>query len=165
MAMKMVLGIMVASLLVNCFSISEAWKDEPKKIHVGGKVLCQDCTGDWNDWVQGSKPIKGCRVSVTCMDDRGRVMHYASDETDEQGDFDMIVDKNINGKELKPELCSVRLVSSPDNVCNLLTDFAGGRSGVKLTRPSHIFRDLVKYTLGPFFFTTPMCDEPDTTGY
>ncbi|PIA54891.1 hypothetical protein AQUCO_00901061v1 [Aquilegia coerulea] len=161
----MVLEIIVASLMVGCLSVSEAWKDEPKKIHVSGKVLCQDCTGDWNDWVQGSKPIKDSKVSVTCFDDRGRVVYYESDKTDERGEFDMIVQKSINGKELKPNQCSVRLVSSPDNVCNLLTDFAGGRSGVKLSRPSHVLPDLVKYTLGPFFFTTPMCDEPDTTGY
>lgn len=28
-------------------------------IYVSGKVLCQDCTDGWNEWVRGAKPIKG----------------------------------------------------------------------------------------------------------
>lgn len=28
-------------------------------IQVGGKVLCQDCTKGWNEWVHGAKPLKG----------------------------------------------------------------------------------------------------------
>ncbi|KAF9595598.1 hypothetical protein IFM89_001347 [Coptis chinensis] len=107
--------------------------------------------------------MAGGRVSLTCMDKRGRVIYYGSDETDELGDFYLTVDKYINGKKLEPTLCSVRLVSSPDTVCKLLTNFAGGRSGVKLNWPSHISRGLIRYTTGPFYFTTPMCDEPDTT--
>lgn len=36
------------------------WEETtPSEIHVGGKVLCQDCTQGWNEWVQGAKPIKG----------------------------------------------------------------------------------------------------------
>ena len=105
----------------------------------------------------------GCKVSLTCLDERKRVMYYGSDTTDDEGEFDMSVSKYINGKELKEKLCSVRLVSSPDQTCNILTDFAGGKSGVKLRRPTHVYRDVVKYMLGPFFFTTPMCDQPHTT--
>lgn len=97
------------------------------------------------------------------MDERSRVVYYGSDLTDEMGQFDLTINKfTIHGKELKAKLCSVRLVSSPDATCNILTDFAGGRSGVRLQRPSLVYRDLVKYTLGPFYFTTPMCEEPDT---
>lgn len=96
------------------------------------------------------------------MDDRSRVVYYGSDETDDSGEFDLTVNKYINGKELNKKACSVRLVSSPDPVCNIPTDFAGGRSGVKLSRPSMVYRDIKKYTMGPFYYTTPMCDEPDT---
>ncbi|KAA8518661.1 hypothetical protein F0562_016135 [Nyssa sinensis] len=80
-------------------NVAEAWK-EAEVVHVGGKVLCQDCTQGWNEWVHGAKPIKGCKVSITCMDDRSRVVYYGSDETDEAGDFEMIINKHINGKEL-----------------------------------------------------------------
>ncbi|XP_077225826.1 uncharacterized protein LOC143859039 [Tasmannia lanceolata] len=97
------------------------------------------------------------------MDERGRVVYYANDETDEEGEFEMSVERYINGKELKAGDCSARLVSSPEPSCNILSDFARGRSGVKLSRPSHVYRDQIKYTLGPFYFTSPICDEPDTT--
>lgn len=96
------------------------------------------------------------------MDDRSRVVYYASDMTDELGQFDIIVNKYVYGKELKPNLCSVRLVSSPEPTCNILTNFAGGRQGVKLCLPTSVYRDVIKYTLGPFYFTNPLCDEPFT---
>ncbi len=53
-----VLAIITVSLLVSCNNLAFAVK-EPKVIHVGGKVLCQDCTQGWNEWVHGGKPIKG----------------------------------------------------------------------------------------------------------
>ncbi|KAK6140065.1 hypothetical protein DH2020_026200 [Rehmannia glutinosa] len=137
--------------------------ETPKVFHVAGKVLCQDCDQGWNEWVNGAKPIKGCKVSVTCLDDRNRVVHYASDLTDEAGDFDITCNEIVNKKIIKPENCFLRLVSSPDPVCNVATNFAGGKSGVKLHRPNVVYRDLVKYVLGPFYYTTPMCDEPDTS--
>lgn len=160
----MISGMMIACLLVGWLSVSvaEARAEEQKVIHIGGKVLCQDCSGGWNEWVQGAKPIKGGKVSVTCMDERKRVVYYGSDLTDGQGVFDLIVNKYVNGKELKPDCCWVRLVSSPDATCNLLTNFAGGRSGVKLNRPTSVYRDMIKYGVGPFYFTTPMCDDPQT---
>ncbi|EEF42850.1 conserved hypothetical protein [Ricinus communis] len=154
--------VAAALLLVVCTNLAVAWEGTGV-IHVGGKVMCQDCTKGYHDWVNGDRPIKGCKVSLTCMDERRRVMYYESDITDEEGQFDMTVSKYINGKELKEKLCSVRLVSSPDQTCNILTDFAGGKSGVKLRRPTLIYRDMVKYMLQPFYFTTPMCEEPDTS--
>lgn len=105
----------------------------------------------------------GCKVSITCMDERSRVIYYGSDITDELGQYDLVINKHINGKELKSKLCTVRLVSSPDQTCNVLTNFGGGRSGVKLNSPSSVYRDLIKHTLAPFYYTSPLCDEPDTT--
>lgn len=107
--------------------------------------------------------VVGSKVSVTCLDERNRVVQYASDLTDEAGDFDIACNKYINGKKLNPQNCFLRLVSSPDPVCNIATNFAGGKSGVKLQRPNVVYRDLVKYVLGSFYYTTPMCDEPDTS--
>nr|GMC82167.1 pistil-specific extensin-like protein [Ipomoea batatas]GMC86314.1 pistil-specific extensin-like protein [Ipomoea batatas]GMC88994.1 pistil-specific extensin-like protein [Ipomoea batatas] len=131
-------------------------------VHVSGKVLCQDCTQGWNEWVSGAKPIKGSVVSITCRDERRRVMYYGSDLTDEVGGFDLLLNKTWYGKPLKPQNCFLRLVSSPDPVCNIPTDFAGGNSGIKLRRPTVVYRDLTKYEMGPFYYTTPMCDQPDT---
>lgn len=74
-------------------------------------------------------------------------MYYGSDETDEAGKYELIVDKYVNGKEVKATGCWVRLVSSSDPTCNIPTDFAGGRSGVKLQRPTWIYRDIKPNTL------------------
>ncbi|THG01624.1 hypothetical protein TEA_016098 [Camellia sinensis var. sinensis] len=162
MAQAFLMMMMIATSSIN---FAEAFKEEGGMggvIHVGGKVLCQDCSQGWNEWVHGAKPIKGCKVSITCMDERKRVIYYGSDQTDEAGDYEMTLNKYINGgKELDPNKCSVRLVSSPDPVCNIATDFASGRSGVKLRRPTVVYRDFIKHVLSPFYYTTPMCDEPD----
>ncbi|KAL2938365.1 Proline-rich protein 1 [Bienertia sinuspersici] len=75
----------------------------------------------------------------------------------------MIVDKSVHGKNLKPKDCLVRLVSSPDESCHVATDFGHGKSGVKLRQPSVVYRGMTKYVVGPFYYTTPTCDdEPDT---
>ncbi|KAJ6746760.1 POLLEN OLE E 1 ALLERGEN AND EXTENSIN FAMILY PROTEIN [Salix koriyanagi] len=173
--------IAAASLLMGCTNPAMAREETYGVINVAGKVMCQDCTKGYSDWINGDRPIKRytspslfpprrlcdvltrCKVSLTCTDDRGRVMLYDSDVTDERGEFDMTVSRFINGKQLKEKKCSVRLVSSPDPSCDILTDFAGGKSGVKLRRPTSVYRDTVKYVLTPFYFTSPMCDEPDTS--
>ncbi|MBA0706167.1 hypothetical protein Golax_018293 [Gossypium laxum] len=73
----------------------------------------------------------------------------------------MAVNKYINGKELQPKSCLVRLVSSPHLTCNIPTNFAGGITGVNLpVRPTVLYRDLVQYQLGTFFYTTPRCAKP-----
>ena len=60
MGFAVALMMIAASMLVGCINNVAvlAW-DEPGVIHVGGKVLCQDCTQGWNEWVNGGKPIKG----------------------------------------------------------------------------------------------------------
>lgn len=102
-------------------------------------------------------------MCAVCQDERKRVMYYKSDSTDEKGHYQLELEKYVNGKELKPNLCSVRLLSSPDPTCSVVTDFAGGKSGVKLLRPTGMFGDDVMYKLGRFFYTTPMCEKPDTS--
>ncbi|KAJ8754046.1 hypothetical protein K2173_001944 [Erythroxylum novogranatense] len=163
MAALALMWLVAASVLVGSTNLVMGLGEAVGFIHVGGKVMCQDCTKNYNAWINGDRPIKGCRVSLTCMDEGGRVIYYGSDETNEQGQFEMTLSKVLNGKELKEKLCSVRLVSSPNPTCNVLTDFAGGKSGVKLRGPSLVYRDLIKYVLAPFYFTSPICDRPDTT--
>jgi hypothetical protein len=53
-----VLVIIAASLLMGCTNLALAEKDLGV-MHVGGKVLCQDCTQGWHEWAHGGKPIKG----------------------------------------------------------------------------------------------------------
>ena len=105
--------------------------------------------------------LLGAVVSITCMDERERVRYYGSDKTDERGQFDLIVDKVLyGGKNLKPNLCNVRLVSPADQSCGIPTDFGNGQTGEKLVQPFMVFKNLVKFVVGPFYYTTPMCDTP-----
>ncbi|GAB2300642.1 hypothetical protein Dimus_034677 [Dionaea muscipula] len=159
------MGMMVA-LLLSAMALRatvEGFFDETKVVHVVGKVLCQDCTKTWKDWINGAKPIKGCKVSVTCLDDRKRVSLYNSDETDAEGEFNMMINNEAYGKKLNPEDCLVRLVSSPDPTCNIATNFGSGNTGVRLVHPNVRYRGLVKYFLGPFYYTTNMCEVPAYT--
>ncbi|GMJ12071.1 hypothetical protein like AT3G09925 [Hibiscus trionum] len=163
MATKVVVMLIAASVLLGC-AVNEAVATAVpalQLIHLGGKVMCQDCTKSYADWTQGTLPIKGGKVSVTCKDDRSRVVYYGSDETDGEGNFNMAVNKYVNGKELQPKSCLVRLVSSPHDTCNIPTNFAGGLTGVNLpNRPTVLYRDLVQYQLGTFFYTTQRCAKP-----
>ncbi|KAL5981800.1 hypothetical protein ACLOJK_015865 [Asimina triloba] len=170
MAKALLFAMVAACVLMGCCHAKDAWKSDAKVIKVGGKVMCQDCNQGWNEWAHPSTPLQanircmaaGCKVGITCMD-RGRVVYYASDETDEEGGYEMSLSKFINGKELNWEDCKVRLMSSPHPQCNLLTNFGHGRTGVNLSRPNLIYRNSIKYLLDPFYFTSPMCEEPDTS--
>ncbi|EXB93972.1 hypothetical protein L484_015519 [Morus notabilis] len=158
--------ILAISLLMSYTIMALGYWEEskPSEIRVAGKVMCQDCTQGWNKWVQGAKPIKGSVVSLTCMDNvRSKVVHYARDTTDELGQFDFSVNLDVCRKKIDPKRCRARLVSSPDPSCNILTDFAGGLTGVKLSSPSSVYRNTIKYDLGSFYFTSPMCKKPDYT--
>ncbi|XWS59583.1 hypothetical protein CRYUN_Cryun08bG0134600 [Craigia yunnanensis] len=107
-------------------------------------------------------PSKVAKYQKHFMDDTDRIMYYGSDETDEQGQFNIVVSKYINGKELQAKSCLVRLVSSPPPTSNIPTNFAGGKTGMKLPiRPTVLYRDLVQYQLDTFFYTTPsVSDKP-----
>ncbi|TXG58390.1 hypothetical protein EZV62_016219 [Acer yangbiense] len=169
MAAMMMTVLVAATILIGCTNLAvvmATYGDHNApvgSIHVSGEVWCQDCFKPYNKFSQGDKPLKGVKVSLTCMDERSRVMYYNSDFTDEEGYYEMEVEKYVYGKELKAKLCKIRLVSSPDPTCNVITNFAGGKSGVKLWRPTEVFGDTVKYKSGRFFFTTPMCEKPDTS--
>ncbi|CAI0469294.1 unnamed protein product [Linum tenue] len=43
----------------------------------------------------------------------------------------------------------------------VLTDFAGGKSGVKLSQPTSVYRGTTKYDVGSFYYTHPMCERPE----
>ena len=59
----MVVLILAASILMGCTNLAQGWASPASpaspEIRVAGKVLCQDCTRPWNEWVHGANPIKG----------------------------------------------------------------------------------------------------------
>ncbi|CAL9038209.1 unnamed protein product [Musa banksii] len=159
-----VVAVIVAAAALLTLGAVEARRghDDVKVVHYDGKVLCQDCSKGWNEWTKG-KPVKGAKVAVTCLDSRRRAVCHTSDTTDDKGEFDLVVSKFVYGKAVRPEDCTVRLVSSPDPTCNVMTDFGGGKCGVRPHHPSVVHRGMLKYTVGPFYFTSPSCDEPETS--
>lgn len=100
-------------------------------------------------------------MAVICMDNNDRVVYHTMNITNEEGMFKLIVDRHINGKKLMVNGCVVKLVSSTHSDCNVLTDFSGGKTGVKLRSPSLVYQDITEYTIPPFSFTSPMCDDKD----
>lgn len=60
--METVALVIIAATLVMSFTDSAIAEKETGVIHVGGKVLCQDCTQGWNEWAHGGNPIKGTYV-------------------------------------------------------------------------------------------------------
>ena len=61
--MMIATSLILIGIGIGSVKVGEAW-EEANVIHVGGKVLCQDCTKGWNDWVNGSNPIKGTASSL-----------------------------------------------------------------------------------------------------
>ncbi|KAL3734997.1 hypothetical protein ACJRO7_024197 [Eucalyptus globulus] len=97
-----------------------------------------------------SKCEKGAKVSLTCMDQRHKVIFYRSSDTYGAGQFNIIINNYINEKQPSEKLCLVRLVSSLD-LCNVATNFAGGCRAVKLSCPSSVHREVIKYAVGPLY--------------
>ena len=98
-------------------------------------------------------------VGITCVDGRGRVVYHGSDATDGQGVFNIEVpSKAASGADLAPSRCLVRLASSGDAGCAVLTDFNGGRTGQKPSRLTHSSPDRATYAVGPYYCTLPRCD-------
>ncbi|WOL00649.1 pistil-specific extensin-like protein [Canna indica] len=167
MERSLFVAMMVAAAAVATLMAEEADAAlDTEVVHFAGQVLCQDCTKRWTEWIHGD-PIEGARVAVTCLDSRRRrVVYHASGTTDGAGEFDFPISIYPGGSTkatIKPaEDCTVRVVASPDATCNIMTDFGGGQRGVKPDQRSALHpAGVVKYTLGPFFFTSLACEEAE----
>ncbi|KAJ1691332.1 hypothetical protein LUZ63_015487 [Rhynchospora breviuscula] len=123
--------------------------DTKIKVIIEGVVLCQDCStrGTWS--LFNSKPIKGAKVSVTCRDSKNRPVGYQAVETDQNGYFYSPYDVGsiadyYSGDPTKA--CFVRLLSSPDQGCNALTNINWGIVGAPAIYTG-------KYFTGPDYTT------------
>lgn len=139
---EMVLLIVAFSVLTASVNLNVAGDSNDGVINVGGEVLCKDCTQGWG--LSHSKPIQGSRVSLTCFG-RSQAVYYGTDETAETGRYQLTVSSYIDGKKLNPRDCFVRLVYSPDPVCNIATDVNGGWTGVRLDVPTTVNPNITKY--------------------
>lgn len=132
---------------------------QDRQVVVGGKVLCQDCIipdKENSGMEEEVKPIVGAIVGIVCMDQRGRAVYYSRNATDDYGLFELCLDR-YHYQKYGLDGCKVRLLSSPDNACNVKTNMGAGRSGAALYLPYIMDREFVKYIVGPFSFTPESC--------
>ncbi|XP_052200257.1 non-classical arabinogalactan protein 30-like [Diospyros lotus] len=140
---------------------------------VEGVVYCQSCEryGTWS--LSGAHPIPAATISVICKDYRNRVSYYKAFKTDQNGYFYAL----LQGFKMSPSYslldhpltsCKVKLVSSPLQTCNLLSNLNYGINGSPLRYESKKFiarnnyNAVVVYSAGPLAFRPAHCT-PTTT--
>ncbi|KAM0013280.1 hypothetical protein Hdeb2414_s0045g00745941 [Helianthus debilis subsp. tardiflorus] len=144
-------------------------QDKTATVVVEGKVYCQSCKyfGSWS--LTDAEPIPAAKVSVICKNHKKRVSYYNAFETDKNGyfyaelkDFKMthyLLDHPLHS-------CHVKLVSSPLESCNLLSNVNNGINGSPLRFENKVVYgknyEAVVYGSGPLAFRPTNCD-PETT--
>ncbi|GFZ15056.1 pollen Ole e 1 allergen and extensin family protein [Actinidia rufa] len=131
---------------------------------VEGMVYCQSCDryGTWS--LTRAEPIAAAKVSVICKDHRNRVSYYKAFETDAHGYFYAQLRGFTMGNYLLDHpltSCRVKLISSPLESCNLLTNVNYGINGSPLRyedkRLVGTNYEAVIYAAGPLAFRPAKC--------
>ncbi|GJY12943.1 hypothetical protein Tco_0382252 [Tanacetum coccineum] len=146
-----------------------AKQDKTATVVVEGKVYCQSCKyfGSWS--LTDAEPIPAAKVSVICKDHKKRVSYYKAFETDKNGyfyaelkDFTMthyLLDHPLHS-------CHVKLVSSPLESCNLLSNINNGINGSPLRFENRVLYgknyEAIVYESGPLAFRPTNCFSDDT---
>ncbi|KAK6145534.1 hypothetical protein DH2020_022354 [Rehmannia glutinosa] len=138
--------------------------EKPVDVVVEGIVYCQSCKtyGSWS--LTGANPIKAATVSVICKDHRNRVSFYRAFETDENGYFYV----ELKGFKMSHSFldhplhaCKVKMVSSPLESCNVLTNVNYGLNGAPLRYEDKRLvgsnYEAVIYSAGPLAFRPAHC--------
>ncbi|CAI9091760.1 OLC1v1026869C1 [Oldenlandia corymbosa var. corymbosa] len=131
---------------------------------VEGLVYCQSCQhyGTWS--LTRATPIANATISVLCINYRKIVIFYKAFQTDAKGYFYA----ELKGFKMVHPLidhplhsCHVKIVSSPLESCNVLTNVNYGLHGAslryenkKLVGSSY---EAVVYATGPFAFRPAQC--------
>ncbi|KAL3732403.1 hypothetical protein ACJRO7_029122 [Eucalyptus globulus] len=169
------LTIMLSSLiilqLVSISSASATNKTVPKAVEVvvEGMVYCQSCKyfGTWS--LDEAKPVGSAKVSVVCKNYKNRVTYYKTFQTEASGYFYA----ELKGYEMSNPIldhplhaCHVKLVSSPLEGCNLLSNINYGMYGAPLRyEDKTLYRkeyEVVVYAAGPLAFRPSYCPPEET---
>ncbi|KAJ1254927.1 hypothetical protein BS78_K306900 [Paspalum vaginatum] len=134
-------------------------------VRVEGVVLCQSCAHRGSQILDGAAPLPGAKVTVTCRDKKNRVMAYRRPVADSNGYFHAEFGVERAGDYFSKDpskACFVRLLSSPDAKCNLVTNINGGLEGAPLRDEGKRWTDQrgienVVYAAGPLAFKLAMC--------
>ncbi|KAG8380866.1 hypothetical protein BUALT_Bualt06G0061000 [Buddleja alternifolia] len=138
--------------------------EKPSDVVVEGMVYCQSCEqyGTWS--LTKAKPIEAATISVICKDHRNRVSFYKAFQTGKNGYFyGELKGFKMSHSFLDHPLhsCKVKLVSSPLENCNLLTNINEGLYGAPLRyedkRIVSSNYEAVVYAAGPLAFRPDNC--------
>ncbi|KAI5670451.1 hypothetical protein M9H77_10815 [Catharanthus roseus] len=166
--MKVIASLLLLSLVYTTISAYEKVPTKPVEKHldivIEGVVFCQSCHsyGSWS--LKGAKPISKALVSVICKDHKKRVSFYKAFETDAHGYFYAKLDGfKMSNPFLDHPLhsCRVKLVSSPQEDCNFLTNVNYGLNGSPLRYEgkglSGSAYEAIVYAAGPLAFRPTHC--------
>ncbi|WVZ72398.1 hypothetical protein U9M48_020865 [Paspalum notatum var. saurae] len=141
--------------------------DEKKLVvvRVEGVVLCQSCAHRGSQSLDGAAPLPGAKVTVTCRDKKNRVLAYRRPVADSNGYFHAEFGVERAGDYFSKDpskACFVRLLSSPDAKCNLVTNINGGLEGAPVRDEGKRWTDQrgvenAVYAAGPLAFKPAMC--------
>ncbi|KAL0402943.1 UNVERIFIED_CONTAM: hypothetical protein Sradi_1935100 [Sesamum radiatum] len=153
-------------LAIHTIAAHEPPKPAEKTVDVvvEGVVYCQSCNsyGSWS--LTGAKPIESAMVSVICKDHRNRVSFYKAFATDGNGYFYA----ELKGFRMSHyfldhplQACRVKLVASPVESCNVLSNVNYGLYGAPLRyeekRVVGSNYEAVVYAAGPLAFRPAHC--------
>ncbi|OMO96238.1 Pollen Ole e 1 allergen/extensin [Corchorus olitorius] len=177
MAISTHLAIFISSLLLLPLAFSsiaaaygdnyEAPKQKKTDIVVEGMVYCQSCDnyGSWS--LSKAEPIASAKISVICKNEYDQVSYYKAFETNGKGYFFAELKEYKMGNSILEhplQSCKVKLVSSPLENCNLLSNVNYGMDGSPLLyekkRLYRKDRDVVIYAAGPLAFRPAQCPAP-----
>ncbi|KAK1365054.1 non-classical arabinogalactan protein 30 [Heracleum sosnowskyi] len=145
--------------------LNESSKMKVVNVIVEGMVYCQSCNklGSWS--LTGAQPISGAKLSVICESYKNRVSYHKTFQTDTQGYFyaelvgykmtHMLLDHPLQS-------CIVKLVSSPSESCNVLTNVNYGINGATLHYENKRLAyenkyEALIYAAGPLAFRPAQC--------
>ncbi|XP_022764974.1 non-classical arabinogalactan protein 30-like [Durio zibethinus] len=173
MASSSHLAVFISSLLLlplvfpSIAAYGDLLKEMKTEVVVEGMVYCQSCDyyGSWS--LLKAEPIASAKVSVICKNKKDQVSFYKAFETDGNGYFFA----ELEGFQMSHSLldhplqsCNVRLVSSPLENCNLLSNINNGLYGSPLRYESkRLYRkdyEAVIYAAGPLAFRPAHCPAP-----
>ncbi|KAL7107608.1 hypothetical protein ACP275_06G065800 [Erythranthe tilingii] len=158
-------------LFLSLAAVHSTTANEPPKpaekvldVVVEGVVHCQSC-GNYGTWaLSKSKPIEGATISVICKDHRNRVSFYKACKTAKNGYFyaqlkGFVMSHSFLDHPL--HACKVKLVSSPIETCNLLTNVNYGLYGAPLRYEDKKIvgtnYEAIVYAAGPLAFRPATC--------
>ncbi|KAK1285898.1 hypothetical protein QJS10_CPB20g00250 [Acorus calamus] len=112
--------------------------------------------GSWS--LTSSKPISSAKVGIACKDHKNRVGFYQSFKTDNNGYFYAPL-KGLVVKDVV-KACSVKLLASADQGCNVLTNVNDGIGGAPLRFEKRLLlggKSYAVYAAGPLAFRPATC--------